>query len=155
MENKYSRGKIYKITSSQTDKIYIGSTINPLHRRLIYHHCNIKRGSGVNSKAILKYDDAVIILIEDYPCKSKNELHRRERYHIENSENVINKIIPTRTKKEWKQINSETIRLKSKVYREKNKENTKAIRENRNTWCGNYHTNTDNNLLRISLDIFQ
>ena len=42
-----------------------------------------------------------IILVESYPCENKNELHSRERYYIENN-NCVNKIIPTRTSKEFK-----------------------------------------------------
>jgi hypothetical protein len=38
MENKYQRGKIYKLVSSQTDKIYIGSTIQKLRKSNIKIH---------------------------------------------------------------------------------------------------------------------
>ena len=38
----YSNGKIYKITSNQTDKIYIGSTILSLEKRLVGHKTECK-----------------------------------------------------------------------------------------------------------------
>jgi len=97
----YQDGKIYKIHSYKTNKIYIGSTTQPLCKRLSDHKTKFKRGNGgTMSKKILIYDDAMITLIETYSCNDKNELEKRERYHIENN-NCINKIIPTRTKKEY------------------------------------------------------
>ena len=39
--------------------------------------------------------------MESVPCETKNELHKRERYHIE--KNVcVNKVVPLRTKHESK-----------------------------------------------------
>lgn len=86
-ENKYSRGKIYKIVSDHTDKIYIGSTCNELHKRMHWHRSSYKkylRGNGHNSSAdILQFDDAKIILMEKYPCEDRNELVARERYYFD------------------------------------------------------------------------
>jgi len=97
----FQDSKIYKIHSYQTDKIYIGSTTQSLCRRFSNHKSSFKRGSrGSMSKEILKYDDSMITLIESYSCNNKNELEKRERYHIENN-NCVNKCIPTRTKKEY------------------------------------------------------
>ena len=42
-ENKYSRGKIYKLISNQTTDVYYGSTVEPrLTNRLSSHRCNYK-----------------------------------------------------------------------------------------------------------------
>ena len=41
--NKYSNGKIYKITSSKTNKVYIGSTIQPLKERFRCHKKDYKK----------------------------------------------------------------------------------------------------------------
>ena len=35
--NKYQNGKIYKIWSMETDEIYVGSTCQPLHKRMYDH----------------------------------------------------------------------------------------------------------------------
>ena len=118
MDNKYSRGKIYKITSSQTDKIYIGSTIRTLVKRFECHHNNFRNyGIGIRSCEILKYNDASIILIEEYPCNNKKELEIRERYYIENMKNVINHNIPTRTKKEWAENYKDQQKINTKKYK--------------------------------------
>jgi hypothetical protein len=62
-----------------------------------------------------------IILVEKFPCDCKYELLKRERYFIENFE-CVNKIIPTRTKKEYYEKYKEEIKKKTKDYRNNNKE---------------------------------
>ena len=42
------------------------------------------------------------MLLENCPCDSKDQLHAHETYHIEQLKDVIiNKFVPTRTKKEY------------------------------------------------------
>ena len=85
---KYTDGKIYKIISSQTDQLYIGSTIQPLSKRLYEHRRhfqNHKEGSYhyVSSFDMIAYDDHAIILIENYSCKTKEQLLAREQFWID------------------------------------------------------------------------
>ena len=82
MENKYSKGKIYKIISPHTDKCYVGSTIQPLCRRLALHRKYFDK-KKYSSREIMKLGDYKIILIENYPCNSKEELNKREQYFID------------------------------------------------------------------------
>jgi hypothetical protein len=114
-ENKYANGKIYKITSKQTDKVYIGSTTRKLYIRFNEHKKDFRKWKNntynyVSSYEILKYYDAQIELIEDYNCASKEELHKREGYVILNTANCINKAIMGRTKAEI----SKATRLKNR-----------------------------------------
>ena len=96
---------IYKITSSHTPDIYIGKTKQSLSARLTNHKSSYKRyllGKEkycCRSKSILKYSDAKISLVE-LATDNKN-LKFRERYHIENTPNCVNKIIPGQSQKEW------------------------------------------------------
>jgi hypothetical protein len=119
----YQLGKIYKIVSDQTDKIYVGSTCEPLlSKRLANHRASYKRYlqgeyDYVTSFEILKYDDAEIILLELFSCQNKDELHSRERHYIESILNTVNKNIPSRTSLEYYQANKNKI----KEYCEKNK----------------------------------
>jgi hypothetical protein len=41
----------------------------------------------------MKYNSVRIVLIENYPCDSKNELHARERYYVNNID-CVNKNKP-------------------------------------------------------------
>jgi len=101
-------GKIYKITSNSTDKIYIGSTCLPLERRLAIHKSGYKvflngKRRNVSSFEIVKYEDCNIILIEEIQYETNNQLLDRERFYIETNNNCVNLYIPNRTKKEYYQ----------------------------------------------------
>jgi len=129
----YQNGKIYEIINDQTDDKYIGSTTILLSQRMAQHRSNYKKylkdeGRYITSCNILKYDSAKIVLIENFPCNSKEELHARERYWIENSK-CVNKCIPCRTQKEYYEDNKEKLNEKSKEYYEDNKEQRKIYYE--------------------------
>ena len=131
----YKQGKIYKIVCNVTGKVYIGSTIETLARRLAGHRTaykTFKEGKSTNVTAyqIIEQGNYDIVLIETCPCESKDELHKRERYFIE-SLDCVNKIIPTRTKKEYIQENIEKIRERRKQYC---LENIEKITERRKQW---------------------
>jgi hypothetical protein len=127
----YNNGKIYKIVCNITGEIYIGSTCEPtLARRLAKHrdcyNCwkRGKKSSNVKSFQIIERGDYSIVLIENINCETKEQLLRRERFHIE-SNTCINKFIPLRTKAEWYLDNKENIAEQKKQYREEHKEETK------------------------------
>ena len=134
MENKYVNGKIYKIVDNTNGNIYIGSTIQKLNERLRKHKWDYKKyleGNShfVSSFEIFKNNDYKIELLEDYPCNSKKNLETKEREFIENNI-CVNKIIPTRTKKEWNKENKEKIKKYTKVYYEKYYEENKEKMKN-------------------------
>ena len=127
----YQKGKIYKITSRHTEKCYVGSTISTIGCRLSGHKFDMKRNKIVSSSEIIKLGDYEIILLELYPCNSKEELHLRERYYIDNLDCV--NLVKPRTKEEAKLIKNEM----DKEYRIKNKDDIKLKRQNRITCeCG-------------------
>ena len=85
---KIEKGIIYKIVSDSTDRIYIGSTLKSLEERLEGHESSYEnwfyrelKTGYLSSFEILKYGDYKIILIEEYPCSSYQELLQREGYH--------------------------------------------------------------------------
>lgn len=126
----YAKGKIYKIVSDQTDKIYIGSTCQTLCKRFSCHRGNYKdylngKQSYCASYEIIKYDDAKIYLIEDYPCERREQLLRREGEIIKKKKNnggCCNNKIAGRTKKEWKTDNRDIILEKNKQYKIDNRD---------------------------------
>ncbi len=86
MSEKYLRGKIYTIRcTSDNSLIYVGSTIETLSQRFSRHHshCYNVKERGYNMllyKTIRtkEWDDFYIELYENYSCKSKEELNKRE-----------------------------------------------------------------------------
>jgi hypothetical protein len=143
----YSKGKIYKIITNINDDIYIGSTCEPnLGRRLSQHktdykyYLNGKKGIYATSFKILETGNYDIVLIENYPCETKDQLHARERYWIENME-CVNKNIPGRTVKEYCQ----NYYQKNKDYM--NEQKRKWVSENRdkvNAYCREYYKKNKN-----------
>ena len=135
----YSKGKIYRIYCNVSKKNYVGSTCNTLIQRLSSHKSDFKRylegkRDFTTSFDIIEKNDFNIFLIKDTPCNNKQELLKFERFYIENTENCVNKKIPTRTIKEYNHLNRE--KLKEKY--EKTKKNityrkindTKKIKKN-------------------------
>jgi hypothetical protein len=96
MNNKYQKGKIYKIVCKTTSKVYIGSTCEKyLSDRLKGHRISYKYKKDMTNYycsvfEVLKNNDYYIELIENYPCLCKDELSRRERYFIDTLDNVVN-----------------------------------------------------------------
>ena len=125
----YQRSKIYKITDLAYTECYYGSTCQPLSKRMGGHrrHYNLYKQDKDHfmSSYILfdKYglENCKIELVEDYECKTKEELHQREGYWIKNHP-CVNKTIAGRTNKEYKKDNKDKIREQRKEYHQANKE---------------------------------
>ena len=90
----YKQGKIYKIECNVTGLIYIGSTCKKkLSGRMTEHRSKYKKylngeSNYYSSFIVMENKDYDIILIEDYPCKSKDQLFARERYYTNEIECV-------------------------------------------------------------------
>ena len=127
VSERYQRGKIYCLRSHQTDLVYIGSTVQGLAERVGGHRCHYKKWlkgacSYMTSVEIIKYDDHYIELVENYPCKTKAELERREGQVIRETENCCNRNIVGRTNSEYYQDNKEKVAERHAKYRQENKE---------------------------------
>jgi hypothetical protein len=149
MSNCYEGGKIYAIRSNQTDKICIGSTIQPLSQRMSGHRASYKhflngKSHYVTSFELLKFDDAYIELIRKCPCESKEELLREEGLEIRKAD-CVNRQIAGRTLAEWREDNREQLLqdrreyyknnkadvcLQQKLYREKNADKVQESHKN-------------------------
>ena len=140
---KLKFAKVYRIYSvSNPEKVYIGSTCEPtLARRLAGHKGGLNRynknwWNGYNSSYdVLCYSDAKIELIQAYPdCKSRDELRKYEGEHIRKTQ-CVNRNIPGRTPKEWREKQKKEMAERFKdIDEEERKENElkekqKAIEE--------------------------
>jgi len=114
MTRNYSKGKIYKIVADTEEEYapYIGSTTKEyLSQRLAFHRYSYNYWKKYGKSKIHSFDlferfgveKCSIILIEKYPCDSRDQLISRERYWFDNIKNC-NKIRPKITgdeEKEW------------------------------------------------------
>ena len=116
----YTDGKIYKLVSKQTDKIYIGSTKCELNVRFNYHKSATNTSS---SRKILTYADCEIVLIENYPCNSRTELELREgELQLQSIDVIVNKYIAGRTSEKYRLDNQERYAKQNAQYYADNKE---------------------------------
>ena len=120
----YQKGKIYKIVCNITGLTYYGSTVNTLCKRMSGHRSHLNTENTCKSKLVLAGGDYDYSLVEECPCDSKDQLHQRERFYIENNE-CVNKTIPGRTKKEYCEQNRDKFLARDKEYREQNKDKIK------------------------------
>ena len=114
----YKDSKIYKIVCRKTGLVYIGSTTNKyLCNRLGQHNYRFKNKhtNQYTSSKVLEGGDYYIELIELVVCNSKDELTKRERYWIENTE-CVNKQIAGQTKQEYRELIKEKQREYMKTY---------------------------------------
>ena len=134
----YQLGKIYKIISQETEKIYIGSTsLKYLSERFAHHRCTFNNQliHKISSAEILKFNDAKIILIETFPCNSKDELNSREQFWIDHPDykhlcvNILKAYIGSDKKQYYKEqkhanhiLNREENLKKFALYRKENKD---------------------------------
>ena len=119
-------GYIYKIFDNTNGNIYYGSTKQKLSRRLAHHREDYKKylegkKHYYTSFKIIENNDYCISLVEQFEFNNKEELIAKERYYIENNE-CVNKIIPGRTRKEYRLDNKEKIKEINKLYYKDNKE---------------------------------
>jgi len=150
MPINYQLGKIYKIVDNTTDKCYIGSTTEPtLARRLAGHVADYKsylKGKGfyVSSFEILKNGDYEILLVESFPCESKDQLHARERHWTKAIE-CINKIKNQGLKNEIGKVAYQ--KEYDKIYREQNADKiTERDGQKHICECGGKYTHQNKSL---------
>lgn len=142
----YANGIIYKLccNDSTITDIYIGSTTNFTKRKQSHKYCCNNISCSIQSNCnvyqfIRKnngWDNWSMIQIEQFNAINKRELESRERYWIETLKSTLNKIIPTRTGKEYYQENKDEIKIyktehkdeiseKGKEYYKENKDKIK------------------------------
>ena len=106
----YKNGKVYQILNNVNNEVCVGSTVQPLSKRLNKHKSDCKTRDCKFPKLIREIgeNNCYIELIETYPCNSKEELNARGGYYIRERGTLNNKI-SGRTRKEWVYENNEYV----------------------------------------------
>ena len=132
--------KIYKITSPNTDLVYVGKTIRTLKRRFSDHHSHAKRymkcgDNYCSSFKVLECGDAVIELIEETDDKSR-EAHWIKELNTCNQMKLMidwsDPVAVTKYRTEYRDANPEYMGEWRKANRERVLEYTRESREYRN-----------------------
>lgn len=102
---RFHKSKIYKIVNDDLpNMVYYGSTTRPLWKRFSEHKHDAFRKNlkyrVCSSTKLFEKGTPKIELVEEFKCNNKQELHKRERWYIENNQ-CINSQIPTRTHTEY------------------------------------------------------
>jgi len=131
-------GFIYSIRSSNTDKIYIGSTFNNLNKRFYCHRAQYKaflkdsNNKCCMSKEIFKHGGAYIELIKTVQVNNRFELYKYEGEEQRKHKNILVNKNLSRTIKESRQEYKHNHRQENKEkYKKRDRANyLKSIKNN-------------------------
>ena len=148
----YTNSKIYKIVADDTNKIYIGSSIQKLCKRLAGH----KKHKNTLARELFEYPNTRIELIENYSCNSKRELDEREQYYINlNKDICINKYRAFRTKEQFNEQvkqshekNKDKIKIKQKEYYNENCKDNNEYKEKIQKYKKEYYNINSDRLIK-------
>ena len=133
--NKYNQGKIYKIVCNNTGLVYIGSTTRELlcqrlsgHKSAFKGWLKNKNNHYLSSFEVLKGGNYSYVLIEECNCENKDQLHARERYHIDNTI-CVNLVNPNQTPDEIVEYHKQYYLAKNEYFIEKQKQYDLAHKE--------------------------
>lgn len=127
----FSQNVIYKLCCKDIDitDIYIGRTTDIIRRRNEHKStCNNENNKKHNLYVYEfirnngGWSNWELIPIEKYPCNDVMEASIREKYWFNELRATLNNQHPSRTKKEYREENKETISEKGKEYHNKHEE---------------------------------
>ena len=122
----YNSARIYKIYNTFDDAVYVGSTCQPLSKRMAWHRIQMNDTKKQNRQLYVKMNELgvdrfFIELIETYPCASREELRKKEGHFIREMGN-LNMCIAGRNMTEYRKETKEHIIEQSKDYYQRTKE---------------------------------
>ena len=113
---------IYKITSPNTQDVYVGSTSLKLKIRFSIHKSSYNKSS---SRQIIQAGDPIIVCLEEGEFTDRKSAYSKEKEYIDKlrgeGAQIVNKNIPCRTQREWYEFNKDKV----KEYYQKNKDKYK------------------------------
>ena len=117
----YKNAKIYKILNTIDDDVYVGSTCQPLSKRMAEHRGALSKKACSNFKLYNKMKEIgkehfYIELIEESPCDNVEQLRAREGHYIRQIA-TLNKLVAGRTKAEYEEYRHEAKKEYCRKYR--------------------------------------
>jgi hypothetical protein len=140
----YQNGKVYVIEALNGEEgdIYVGSTAKQyLSQRMEKHRTSYKywkEGKASYTTAYNLFDkygleNCSIMLLETYPCNSRDDLRAREGYHIRNIA-CVNKRIEGRTRSKWL-MDTDYVEKHKEYFKQWRIDNADDIKEKMTKYC--------------------
>ena len=129
-ETDYSKTIIYKLCCNDVDikECYVGHTTNFVKRKY-QHKNNCDKQTKKHNYYVYQFirengcfENWSMVQVEEFNAENRLQAETRERYWIETLQSKLNKIIPTRSKKEYYDTHKEEIAEYKKEYYEEHKE---------------------------------
>ena len=122
----YKNAKIYKIVNDIDDEVYIGSTCQPLSKRMAEHRASMKTKRDGKIKLYqhmtnVGVENCKILLIEETPCENIEQLRKIEGEYIRKF-GTLNGNMAGRSASEYKKEFAERYKPRKKEYREKKRD---------------------------------
>lgn len=136
----YKNGKIYKL-QCEDGYYYFGSTASELRKR---HHKHKQHAKEFPERRVYKHINSIgwdkvrIILVEDFPCESKEHLRRKEDEYIRENKkdplclNMFNATYNAlESQREYQQSHREQVRARVKKYTDEHRDELNEKRRER------------------------
>ncbi len=118
----YKNGKIYKVINALNEDVYVGSTVKKLCNRMGGHRSHARDIKWTSKLYLAMREIGIahfsIVLVEMFPCTTKEELHAREVHWIKALKATYNHNLPFKTPEEHA--------MRHIMFRIKNKEKLNA-----------------------------
>ena len=128
----YGNSKIYAVRNNIDDDVYVGSTCQPLSKRMALHRSDSKKqkqkASLYTKMSEMGSEHFYIELFEEYPCDNHEQLLKREGEVIRDI-GTLNHQIAGRSNKQHRNDNKEFIKEMDRKYRELNADKIKVQRK--------------------------
>ena len=152
----YSRTIIYKIVCKDITikETYVGSTTQFTSRKGQHKYsCNNNKDFNVYNfiRANGGWDNWTMVMVEEYPCKTKLESDQRERHWLETLHATLNMYIPSRTEAEWREDNKGYMIEWSKNNKEHIAEYRKNNKEKKAKYKAEYNKNNKEEIAVLHL----
>ena len=117
---QYKNGRIYCIRNNINDDVYVGSTTQPLSKRMAEHRSRVKNNTKSHylfyqKMKELGIENFYIELVEECSCENLEQLRKKEGEYIRKM-GTLNRIISGRTDREYQQDNKEKIKENKRLY---------------------------------------
>jgi hypothetical protein len=127
-------GRIYSIRSPNTEMVYIGSTIQKLHRRFKKHITEWKSlKKKYTSYLILEKGEAYIELLEEVEVESKRHLRMIEQKWLDTTPNTVNEVRAFLSREDqleyWKKYKKQNKERYDEYFRNYSEEHKEKISE--------------------------